>query len=226
VIHYDAAGTSRQCFKVLQDHRDLSVHFLLDVDGTLYQTLDVKERAWHAGAVNTRSVGVEIANIGAYAAGATNPLAEWYRPESNGPTALTIPARFGDGGLRTKGFLGFTARPGMITGKIHEDEFEQYDYTPEQYEALARLTAALCTALPKIECRCPTNDAGRPLPGNLSDDALAGYRGVLGHYHLDPGKVDPGPAFDWDRVIARARALMQEGFSPQVQSVMSGKRGK
>jgi len=37
-----------QCFKVLHDHRDLSVHFMLDLDGTIYQTLDLKERAWHA----------------------------------------------------------------------------------------------------------------------------------------------------------------------------------
>src|SRR6266566_9040326 len=28
VIHFDACGTSRECFKVLQDYRDLSVHFM------------------------------------------------------------------------------------------------------------------------------------------------------------------------------------------------------
>src|SRR5437016_5420734 len=32
VIHYDVTGTSQQCFKVLHDQRDLSVHFLLDID--------------------------------------------------------------------------------------------------------------------------------------------------------------------------------------------------
>src|SRR5262245_43453849 len=39
VIHYDVCGTSRACFRVLHDTRGLSVHFLLDVDGTIYQTL-------------------------------------------------------------------------------------------------------------------------------------------------------------------------------------------
>ena len=34
---------------------------MLDVDGTIYQTLDVKERAWHATTSNTRAVGIEIA---------------------------------------------------------------------------------------------------------------------------------------------------------------------
>src|SRR6185295_1431287 len=66
VIHYDVSGTSRQCFKVLHDARDLSVHFMLDLDGTIYQTLDLKERAWHATSSNSRSIGIEIANIGAY----------------------------------------------------------------------------------------------------------------------------------------------------------------
>ncbi len=66
VYHYDVCGTSRRCFKVLHDLRGLSVHFMLDVDGTIYQTLDVKERAWHAGPANDRSIGIEIANMGAY----------------------------------------------------------------------------------------------------------------------------------------------------------------
>ena len=66
VIHFDVCGTSRRCFEVLQDRRVLSVHFMLDIDGTIYQTLDLKERAWHATVANTRSVGIEIANIGAY----------------------------------------------------------------------------------------------------------------------------------------------------------------
>jgi len=75
VIHYDVCGTSAQCFFILHDVRDLSVHFMLDVDGTIYQTLDLKERAWHATIANSRSVGIEIANIGAYPVNSKdNPL--------------------------------------------------------------------------------------------------------------------------------------------------------
>ena len=65
VLHFDACGSSRRCFEVLHDQRFLSCHFLLDVDGTIYQTLDLKERAWHATSSNDRSVGIEIANVGA-----------------------------------------------------------------------------------------------------------------------------------------------------------------
>ena len=39
---------------------------MLDLDGTIYQTLDLKEGAWHATVANGRSIGIEIANIGAY----------------------------------------------------------------------------------------------------------------------------------------------------------------
>jgi len=44
-MHYDVCGVSRQYFKVLHDYRGLSVHFMLDIDGTIYQTLDLNERA-------------------------------------------------------------------------------------------------------------------------------------------------------------------------------------
>jgi N-acetyl-anhydromuramyl-L-alanine amidase AmpD len=62
VLHWDGCTSSHQCFNVLLD-RGLSVHLMLDGDGTVYQALDLAEaRAWHAGNVNERSVGVEIQN--------------------------------------------------------------------------------------------------------------------------------------------------------------------
>ena len=60
VLHYDAAGTSRRCFEILHDVRGLSCHLLLDVDGTVRQTLDLALRARHATVANDRSVGIEI----------------------------------------------------------------------------------------------------------------------------------------------------------------------
>jgi hypothetical protein len=64
VIHYDACGSSAKCFDVLHNQRGLSCHFLIDVDGTIYQTLDARERAWHATTANDSSVGVELAHRG------------------------------------------------------------------------------------------------------------------------------------------------------------------
>jgi hypothetical protein len=36
---------------------------------------------------------------------------------------------------------------------------------------------------------------------------LQSYHGVLGHYHVQTNKTDPGPAMQWDRVIDGARRL-------------------
>lgn len=63
-------------------------------------------------------------------------------------------------------------------------ELEGTDHTPytdAQYEALGALAALLMTAYPAI-------DASR----------------VVGHSHVAPGrKTDPGPAFDWARLLDR-----------------------
>ena len=195
VVHFDACGTSRQCFNVLQDHRGLSVHFMIDLDGTVYQTLDVKERAWHATTSNHRSVGVEIANIGAYDAKAKNPLENWYVQDPNGSTRITLPRQFGDGGIRTKNFIGHPSRSAPVYGQIQGRELVQYDFTAEQYQALAHLTAALCKVLPQIRCECPREKSGQPVLHKLADDELKRFQGVLGHYHIQSDKVDPGPAF-------------------------------
>jgi N-acetylmuramoyl-L-alanine amidase len=208
VIHFDVAGTSRQCFNTLHDVRDLSVHFMLDLDGTIYQTLDVKERAWHATSSNTRSVGIEIANVGAYPTNNSKALDEWYSRGSNGLVRITIPKRFGDGGIRTKNFVGYPARAETVTGKIQDQELVQYDFTPQQYEALIHLTAALCKVLPKIRCDYPRDTSGQLVPAKLPDQELENYKGVLGHYHVQRNKVDPGPAFQWDYVIGEARELL------------------
>ena len=205
VIHYDVDGTSRNCFKTLHDVRGLSVQFMLDVDGTIYQTLDVKERAWHAGIANDRSVGVEIANIGAYGTNEANPFTNWYTTGPDGITRLKLPP---DSGVRTPNFQGEPARPQPIQGEIQGRELVQYDFTPQQYNALTKLTAALCNVFPRIECKYPKDAEGKLITHKLSDTDLKNYHGVLGHYHISTDKVDPGPAFQWDRVIGGARKIL------------------
>jgi N-acetylmuramoyl-L-alanine amidase len=222
VIHFDVCGTSRQCFKVLQDGRDLSVHFMLDLDGTIYQTLDLKERAWHATTSNSRSVGIEIANMGAYPVNGKNPFAEWYAKEPNGQVRITIPAEYGDGGILTKDFVGHPARPEPIKGTIQGKELVQYDFTPQQYQALIKLTATLSKALPEIKCDYPKDAAGNVIPKKLPDAELKSYKGVLGHFHIQTDKVDPGPAFQWDYVIGQANRLLHGGMSPMADETSMG----
>lgn len=207
VIHYDVAGTARRCFDILHDRRHLSVHFLLDIDGTIYQTLDVKERAWHAGTANDRSVGIEIANIGAYGNAETKPWAKWYATDPDGRVRFTPPRERDRRSVRTPGFVARPARPGLIVGEIQGRSLEQYDFTPEQYDALIHLTAALHRALPGIALEVPRDAEGRVIDHVLSPEQLAAHRGLVGHYHVSENKVDPGPAFDWDRVLDGAKKL-------------------
>jgi len=203
VIHYDVCGTSRQCFKILHDHRRLSVHFLLDVDGTIYQTLDLRERAWHATTANDRSVGVEIAHIGAYPHARHRMLVDWYRHDEHGPR-VALPAWMKETGLPA-GFVGRPARPGIVSGVVQGRELWQYEFTPQQYAALARLGATLVSALPRLRLEVPRAPDGTVRSSALTADELRQWQGLLGHFHVQTNKTDPGPAFDWERVLAEAR---------------------
>ncbi|HRX85267.1 MAG TPA: N-acetylmuramoyl-L-alanine amidase [Phycisphaerae bacterium] len=217
VLHYDVCGVSRQCFKVLQDMRGLSVHFMLDLDGTIYQTLDLKERAWHAGSANDRSVGVEIANIGAYPN--MNTLDKWYGHDADGRTYVTLPRWLGDGGMRTKGFVARPARNAPVVGEVQGKEYRQYDLTDAQYASLIKLTATLCQVLPRIRADYPRDAEGALRTSALSDEELAQFSGVLGHYHITTRKIDPGPALDWDRLMRGVhRALHRQGDTNRVVS--------
>ena len=86
---------------------------------------------------------------------------------------------------------------------------EQYDFTPAQYEALIKLTATLCKIFPNLECQYPQDEDGKVFPVKLPDERLNSYHGLLGHFHVQTNKTDPGPAFDWERVVQGARQLLE-----------------
>jgi N-acetyl-anhydromuramyl-L-alanine amidase AmpD len=209
VLHFDVEGTSRACFAALQDKSDLSVHLMLDLDGTIYQTLDLKERARHATSSNNRSVGVEIANVGAYSNQDNGPLATWYKKDATGQMTIVIPASAGPNSERTAHFTGHPARREVIVGEAQGKKLSLYDFTPQQYEALAKLTAAICTIFPKIKCDYPRAADGKLITHKLPGPELQSYEGVLGHYNIQTDKEDPGPALQWDYVIGEARRLMK-----------------
>lgn len=205
VLHFDVCGTSAQCFYILHDKRGLSVHFMLDVDGTIYQTLDLKERAWHSTKANDRSIGIEIANIGAYRPDARdNPFSKWYRADASGQVHLIFPENIKGRDL----LLNKTLRPRRsepVKGSIHGRDYIQYDYTQEQYEALIKLSAALSDIFPKLKPDVPRTPEGQIIDRTLSDEQWASFSGILGHYHVQSNKTDPGPAMDWDYLLKGVR---------------------
>ena len=215
VIHFDAAGTSKRCFEILQDQRGLSVHFMLDLDGTIYQTLDVKESAWHATIANGRSIGIEVANIGAYAVDGPDRLSRTYQTDSAGRVAIVAPngasetGKPGSSNPTSSSSVLRPARNELVTGTIQGQKLKQYDFTREQYQSLAKLAATLCKLFPKITPDYPRDAAGALIPHKLPDADYARYQGILGHYHVQTNKVDPGPAFQWQPFVESTRALMK-----------------
>jgi N-acetylmuramoyl-L-alanine amidase len=64
VLHHDGCPDAASCWNVLHNERGLSCHFLLDNDGTIYQTLDLAFMAFHAAGFNANSFGIEMSNRG------------------------------------------------------------------------------------------------------------------------------------------------------------------
>ena len=194
VIHYDACGSSSRCFHILHDIRGLSCHFLLDVNGTIYQTLDVKERAWHAGIANDRSIGIEIAHFGAFPTAQQadrHYLVEGEQIRLNPASVVGTSAELSP---------GFPSRQPLFEGEIHGQHLYQRDFTEAQYQSLEALLVTLCRSLPRIEARIPRQSNGQVedrLRQEISGQPVAG---IVGHWHVGSHKVDPGPAFDWDRI--------------------------
>lgn len=73
IIHYTDMFTTQESLNILTNPTSqVSAHFLIDTDGTIFQLVDTHMRAWHAGVsqwqgvenVNHRSIGIELQNPG------------------------------------------------------------------------------------------------------------------------------------------------------------------
>lgn len=74
ILHDTTNSDAGQALRTLTDPaREVSAHYLIGRDGTLYRLVDEEKRAWHAGAsywggntdLNSASVGIELDNTGA-----------------------------------------------------------------------------------------------------------------------------------------------------------------
>ena len=161
VCHWDVCLSSESCFKVLQN-RGLSVHFLIDNDGTIYQTMDINDVAYHAGSRtwNNNSIGVEISN-------AYYPKHQsWYVKQGLGERPIIDDAIVH--GQRLKPFTGFY---------------------PQQLEALKALAKAVNKAT-GIPLKTPL-DRSKKTNTTVSKKAASGkFEGFVSHYHLTNRKID------------------------------------
>ena len=69
ILHYTETKTLEKAISLLTDpDRKVSCHFILDVDGKIFNIVDLENRAWHAGEskwknfkdLNSHSIGIEI----------------------------------------------------------------------------------------------------------------------------------------------------------------------
>ena len=59
----------------------------------------------------------------------------------------------------------------------------------------------------------PRDERGELVTSKLPDEELAAFRGLIGHYHIQSNKTDPGPALQWDYLVRSARS--QIGPAPR-----------
>ena len=161
VNHWDVCLSSQSCQNVL-NRRGASVHFLIDNDGTIYQTMDIQHAAWHAGSSRTNrpSVGVEISN--AY----YTKYQDWY--EKN----------------------GFGPRPVVKDAWVHGTKLEPFlGFYPEQIDALKALWKTIHEAT-GIPYETPLNQFGKTSKNYEQKVAYGNFEGFVSHYHISKNKID------------------------------------
>jgi N-acetylmuramoyl-L-alanine amidase len=170
ILHFDGCVNSRSCFKSMHNRPrpgggcGLSAHFMIDADGTIYQTLDLAERAYHAEQENSLSIGVEICNRGRYNPDELSRLPEEYRTRPHRDVVIN----------------GYT--------------YNAYDFRPEQYESLIALTRTLLRIFPKIKAQIPEKNGEvllDTLDAPTTFQGILGHLHVdLQKQKWDPGSFD------------------------------------
>lgn len=152
-----------------------STHFIIDWNGVVHQTLDLGFEANHAhiDRIDHRSVAIDL----------VNPVALESAPLP--PEASGWGARF--------------ERPLSEFVVVQGQEVQAWGYTAAQLESLGALVRALGEALPAVPMQAP-RDAGGRVPRQFVA-GLVDFVGVMGHLHLSPRAVDPGPGFDWEAFV-------------------------
>jgi len=159
VNHWDATLSAATCSKILA-RRNLSVHFCIDNDGTIYQLLDMQHAAKHAGRANRTSVGVEISN--AYYLK--------YQP--------------------TYKRKGFGERPVISDATVHGVKLSPFTgFYPVQIEALKALWSAVADAT-GIPLECPLDSNGELVTGVHHRARRNSFKGFVNHYNLSRKKID------------------------------------
>lgn len=181
VLHFTAGTSAAAAVDYWNSTKErVATAFVLDLDGTVYQTFDPKYFAWHLGLKGTSdqdksSVGIEIVNIG--------PL------KAVGDTLMSWPNNY-----RQRFCLK------SETHKYVQSKFRGFEYwaayTPAQLDAIGPLVEHICSifGIPKV--------IPPPERREIFDPTFfSKFNGIVSHQNFRSDKTDVGPAFQWDRLV-------------------------
>lgn len=181
VLHFTAGGTASGAFRSwTTTPGKVSTAFILDLDGTVYQTFDPKYWGYHLGIKgpfaqnwkhDKRSIAIEVVNFG--------PL------KMVGEDLCSWPANYTN----------------KFCKKTDVDK-----YVPRKYRGFdyyAALTAQQVTAIPNlVKHLTSTYDIEHVIPGPEKREEFdlkffSEWKGIAAHQNYRSDKFDIGPAFDW-----------------------------
>lgn len=194
-FHHSGLYNAQTTFNVLHKERGLSCHFILSDDGTLYQTLDLQEKAFHGGSCNQNSIGIEIdsrANADRY----PNAYDEYHQKNYN-----VLPRK---------------KRVDFINGQ----KITGYTYNEPQYEALIKLKNIICNIFPIIGANADFPRENNQIIKKVIPNPTK-HKGFICHFNTNPHKIDP-IAFDFDRItnvidfstLKLQQSLQSLGYDP------------
>ena len=192
VIHYTASGSGRGTISWFKNPQSkVSAHYIIDRDGRIFQLVKDEDTAWHAGLASRPALSAEANRM------------RMERDDLVRPNQRSIGIEIVNWGpLEKRGGKYYTWLGREHTGEVVEVAGRHWEpYTEAQYESLIDLVSYLCKRY-KIPAQFPPQGPGvyHPRAKDLAD-----FKGILGHNAIDNTKTDPGPHFDWDRLLDGVR---------------------
>jgi len=184
VLHFTAGSTARSAYDSwINSPLEVATAYMIDTDGTIYETFDPTHWAYHLGIPGAasanhkhdkRSIGIEIANVGPLKQAPTNPNQLNWWPKDYG-------VKWCDK---------------SETGKFVKASYRTFDYyaayTGLQFAAAKTLVDHLCAAFSIPKTLPP---AAKRTECDLG--FFGKYAGIASHQNFRKDKFDVGPAFDW-----------------------------
>ncbi len=177
IFHHDGCRDAAMCWRVLHNERGLSAHFLIDGDGTIYQTADLALMTFHAAQYNLSSLGVELNNRG-----------DAKKEPNYYPDRRVLPCKIGGSAILAWDYTD-----------------AQYEALSDLARLLNKHLPNLPLDFPQDSAAPGKQYWGVMAPGVDGDStAVPGFAGYLGHYHCTKRKWDPG-AFDFKKFIEKLK---------------------